>query len=1229
MDQGAQVWNLVATDLTGRVGSTPLLFFVDTEPPDIEIIYPTDDDRIDAQFRAAGRVFDEVGVESLRYSLSTGQSGEIPLTPGDPFWSLAVDLEPGSRGRLTADFTVRDVAGNERTERVRMPLDPAGDEPVVHRVHPREGEMIEQPYFAGHVEDDDGPVELVYTLNGGEQRRVPATQSFFVPLPDLSPGRHEIRYFAIDRHGVRGTEQRVRFDVATPLPDITLSRVVRGEQEDVYAAGFALEAREAAQLVGFVGGVARGRLNVTIGERSSTVNIAADGSFAVSLPRSNDPGLVDFRIRFVNERDRSVEIAGFYAQLPPEREEQASIRTAVLRERDTRRNAEWPTRVESARLPGIGLPDDLVNRRLAEFEPRDVAIDSVADIVQLRSRVVIGETEGAWSVSSETPHRLSPVLPAADGRAYLEIEATSDEGAVAVRRVPFVVDRQVPGIQLLTPGDDDVVNGQISVIARIGNLQSISAVSFQAPDSDEWITLPVDALLSQQVAVTDNARTVRFRVETHAGITGEQSFTLTTDEAADIPELLVQVPQDGDAVRETLRVAGVLLDDDRPEAIEISLNGSDPRRIPTDGLFDVALDLSAYPDGEYSVEITGFDIGGTPSEAITRRIVVSRSEPVVALTHPDIESFERGEVVLRGTAEDPNGIESVWVSVDSGASFRRAHGTEEWSLAVDSSLLDDATHSVLVRAYDTAGDVGIRATIINIDNTPPGIELQSPADGERAGTTLLVDGRIADCNIRSVRIFLQNVDAGSPAEELTEFYECGPFVYAIDTRSVEPGRYAIIVEADDQAGNLSYASRTVTIPALNEIERPAVLLPETGSSHFGRIDGVVVSPPDAGPVTLIVNGRPVEVLSPDARGRASFTLSAADVGAGELAIRLRTEDQIGQDTDDDEAVLVSLEETGPWLRVDAPGFLDYVRERPFLTGTAGYAIDLPEGDDRDTRRERDRILSAHAVEAVQVSLDNGATWQDARGTDTWRYRIETTELPDGRLNMVVRARYADGSLVTRRHSVTIDEQPPMVRLIAPAERARFSNEITVVGVTSDDNLLEDVAVALRPGNKSRYEVPGFIQGLYLDVSVLGATYWDVGAGLTFFDDNVRLQAQVGLSPPGRFSGLVIGTKLLANVAQIPASFFFGPDFEWLSAAVTLGANFSYFTMSDDTIEFTEDGLVLAGMLAQLEFPIVRVPELRMFNTYSLYTEAQLWFISSDVEAGTAFRLGFGLRTNVF
>jgi len=173
-----------------------------------------------------------------------------------------------------------------------------------------------------------------------------------------------------------------------------------------------------------------------------------------------------------------------------------------------------------------------------------------------------------------------------------------------------------------------------------------------------------------------------------------------------------------------------------------------------------------------------------------------------------------------------------------------------------------------------------------------------------------------------------------------------------------------------------------------------------------------------------------------------------------------------------------------------------------------------------------------------------------------------------------------------------------------------------------------VAVGLREGDKSRYQVPAFIQGLYLDMHAMGATYWDLGLGLTFFDDNVKLQVQVGMSPPGRFSGLVLGAKLLANIATLPFGYFFGPSWDFFSMSLAVGATFAYFTMSQDSIAFTDQGMVLGGVVAQIELARLQIPRWRAFSSYALYSEYQLWFISSDVQAGTESRVAFGLRVGL-
>jgi len=189
--------------------------------------------------------------------------------------------------------------------------------------------------------------------------------------------------------------------------------------------------------------------------------------------------------------------------------------------------------------------------------------------------------------------------------------------------------------------------------------------------------------------------------------------------------------------------------------------------------------------------------------------------------------------------------------------------------------------------------------------------------------------------------------------------------------------------------------------------------------------------------------------------------------------------------------------------------------------------------------------------------------------------------------------------------------------------------VALAGTAFDASGLTEVVVALRKGDKSQYAVPSFVQGLYVDAHFLGATYFETGAGLTFFDNNVKLSVFVGNSPSGgRFSGMVLGAKLLANIATIPYGYFFGPDWNFLSSSVAVGANFSLFTMEDEEDESSK-AIVLGAVVAQVELARFEIARWKIFNSFSVYIEGQLWFISSDVEGGVMPKLAFGVRSEVF
>jgi Big-like domain-containing protein len=1317
LEEGPTVWWLRSVDNTGSIGFTPFLFFVDISPPELEIITPLEEDSVDNQLNFVGRVYDAVGLQSLTYSLSNGEEGEIAVIPGNPYWSLQVDLGPDAGGSLNADFMVEDVAGNSQELKLRYKLDLESDEPIVSLVSPVEGELTDGPAIVGHVIDDDGAAAVLYSIDGAEPIRVSSAGSFMVPVGGLAWGAHEVRISAEDLFGRVGPEVRRRFTVGEPLPGIELSSVLIGEENSPYRPGFTLAAGGRATVVGSVSGdFIPDRIEFRVGATVGRANVGDDGSFSVPLPRGEVGAAIPIDVWFASVTGRIARTTGFFVQLPAVEEGAAApVISAVLRPGlylgpetgdATSAPAEMPVAFDApillqrgqklqllavggnpsaaamepesaafevstsgsyvvitARADGyvdgaavsatvgsssrtstrfslateldpaeITVPSQAVGAWIASATPFAVAAEDPAGVATVRSRLILNDRsfEGSWTpaeLSGEGNYVGSVAMPAEDGQYSVEVEVSDESGVTGTLLVPVFIDRAEPKLTVLTPAGGESVNGVVSII---GQLTESTTQSVAVTVGGERTELDVSPTIVFTVAATTEASAIEFELVDRAGNLGTQTVNLMVDDEADRPILQVQVPEEGGVVRQEFRLSGVLLDDDAPASISYSVDGGDFVDVATTGVFDVTIPMANLEDGEHTLAIVGADTGGTETETIVRNVVLSRTEPASELDSPTIDDYLRDEIVLSGRSADPNGIVGVHVSTDNGNSYQLARGTEEWTYRLDTTQLDDGTHSVLVRATDGAETPGLLTTTINVDNTPPILELTRPYDGSTVSGTFLIDGRSEDDALSVVRLVAQHLsDDNNESAVLATFEASGPFAYTVDTSSLPIGWYNLRVEAEDLAGNTRRISLNLKVEPAQAAAAPQIMSPADGSllSHQFRIN--VRSAVPSVPLTLLVDGRPLSVVQVDDAGNGSLLIEPGAMQDGARELQLRAEaDESGNELISEISV-IEYSTLGPWIAVDEPASASFVRDRPYLSGRAGYALELPEGDDKETDNARKALVSAHEVDLVEISTDNGRSFEAASGTDEWRYRIETTEMPDGQVNLLVRTRYTNGESVVVRHSVVVDEKAPVVRLLTPQERDQFDQSVRIVGVTTDDNALDEVAVVLRQGDKSRYTVPGFIEGLYVDLHGLGATYFDVGAGLTFFDDNVRLQAQVGVSPPGRFSGLVMGVKLLANVFSFPFSFVFGPDLDFLSAAIAIGANFSYFTMSDDTIGFTPDGLILAGMVAQLEFPRITLESLPVFNTFGFYTEAQLWFISSDVEAGSQFKLAFGLRANIF
>ncbi len=824
----------------------------------------------------------------------------------------------------------------------------------------------------------------------------------------------------------------------------------------------------------------------------------------------------------------------------------------------------------------------------------------------------------------------SRVAPAAlpEGPMHLELRTVTDGTAAEPVYHPVNRHTTAPEIRIHSPRSGEKVNGSVTVSGDVVTAAPIADLSYTLDGKTfralQGIPASYGAAFSVIVDFTvlqKSGGSVGVRAVDAAGNSADIGIPVTVDASGDLPSVQLNLPVDGAVATGDFDISGMAFDDDGVAAVHWRIGEGAFSRLDVKQSFRIGVPLSSVRDGERRIEVYAEDVYGRvgpPASAVVR---ISTGAPTVQVVSPSIEAYNRGTVILRGTARDPNGIFGVRVSMDNGATFQNAEGTESWSLSLNTGAYKDGVYSVLVVAADSFGVESRISSLLNIDNTPPLISLGEPADGRVTEPKLRVSGQTSDnSGVESLAFEISPV-SGSGAQRGLRI-EAEPrlvILETLDVSSLPGGKYNLRMIASDAAGNTSVLVRGIELVKEAGAHRVVLLDPLPGVAHTGplTVSGRVTGPSLPASVGIFTGQTRAADAEVDRFGYFRHTLEGIPE-EGRLVLWAGFDTSAGEKVRSaDHAVI--LEPYGPVLTILSHGAGDAVTGRPWLSGTAGIRLSPGEAEAAGKKAAR-----YYEVSNVAISLDNGRSFQPAQGTSEWKFRLETAELPRGPLPVLVRAEYADGRAVVRRILLTVDTVPPVVTLVAPQEGSLHAESLLMFGTASDDYGLETLEVNLRAGDKAGYALPQFIQGLYLDTHALGATYGDVGLGVSFFDNNVKLQLQAGMAPPGRFTGTVFGAKLLANVLYLPFDYFLGPDWSFFSMSLALGANFSYFTMDAGS-----DPLVMSSVLVQWEFARFQFPEWKAFRTFSLYAEPNLWFAASDVEAGAIFKLAFGFRIGIF
>jgi len=869
-----------------------------------------------------------------------------------------------------------------------------------------------------------------------------------------------------------------------------------------------------------------------------------------------------------------------------------------------------------------------------------------------------------------------------DGTVTILIRATDRAGKTGFSNVKVQKDTQAPQPQLIMPIAEASVNGTIRLAIAVEEAGTLSQVTymqgatrrpvFVEPNQNEDYVIPrfLNILLdAQEMPLREN---MRFVLEDAAGNRAElNTWPFVIDNKMDIPVAHITLPLEGETITTDFEVSGVVFDDDAIKQVYYRIDNRAEQIVETGNGFSIPIPLSSLTDNEHKVTITAEDIYGVRSEQVTRNFRVSLSEPIGVVTAPAFDILAAGLIEMSGGAYDDNGIAKVQVSLDSGNSFSDARlnaygGTAEWFFEFNTVILEDGPNVVFLRVTDKYDIAALYASLLNVDNTLPVITLDSPVDGVTTTGLVNILGQIVDLNLEEKNMQLRSLE-GRPIPQGFKLARIGqtPMLReSFDLSPLRDGLYNIEIRATDKAGNETSMSRNIILSRESKTNHVDILYPLNGEYVQGNVNlyGNTGGSDKAETVTLRVNGADVATTEVTWTGYYCFSVNEEVLQSGWNQIVVHSDFGTNNLVQSPPRRL-HYQPNGAWITIDSLTMGDFAFDRPWFVGRAGYNlseedIELLAQGSKNLEKEVWDNVSGKVIDYIDLSFDNGNTFVKAKGgrdaDSDWSYRLETGEMKEGLHYIIVRAKMKNGELAVTRSVLQVDKTPPRVRVIAPEPGGHYNYELEYTAIASDDVALADLQYHLRIGDKAAYEIPGFLQGLYFE-SVIppfivqaannapglfagGATYMDVGMGLSFFDDNVKIQVQYGFmfqdiyeSMGGvdavRYGGHVLGLKLLANVYTYPFAILLGPDFEWLYGSVALGANFSLFDLANNVNEkfpnpdgtdatYTQSGKStwMSALLLQLELPKVSIPKKKYLRTFSMFTEGQLWFVPTDVNA---------------
>ncbi|EQA1593180.1 Ig-like domain-containing protein [Enterobacter hormaechei] len=1030
---GEHTWSVVQIDGSKTTSAGSITVTVSTADTSVTLATTAGDNVINASEQAAGFTLSgtsknlaqgaalTVTLNGKTYSAEVGANGA---------WSVkvpAADAQALGDGTWTVNVSGKDAAGNTVTGSQTIGVDTAAPAISVDTIAQdniiNAAEHNQPLTLTGKTDAEAGQIVTV-TLNGkNHTATVGSDGTWSVTLSAsevqaMANGEHTLTANVSDKAG-NGASTTADFTVDTAAPVVTINTVAGDDILNTSEQG------QAQIISGQANGAAAGDVvTVTVGGKTFTGVVQADGSWSVGVPASV--------IGALGEGSHSISV---------------SVTDAAGNTGSATHGITLSGNPPEFTLDPIS--QDNVLNALEAMQPLSLSgtsnlpNGSAVTVTLNNVNYQVTVENGSWSV--QVP--VSDVLDLANTLYTVSVSGTDSVGNSGSAEANLLVDTALPQVILNTFAGDNLVNNAEAAVdqtlsGRVTGAAAGDTVSVTVGGKSYTATVGSDLKWSVTIpsadlqAFGDGELTFSASVTNAHGNTGTGERDININ--AELPGLRVNTISGDDVInaieqQQDLAVTGSSTHLAEGTQITVTINNVEyVTTVNASGSWQIGVssaDLQAWTAGGMTVSVSAEDAWGN-TVAAEHPIELDLNAVAVTIdtvtTDDRLNAAEKGaDVTLSGQTQGVEAGQTVVVKFADQTFTAQVQQDGSWRLTVPASAMEtliDGRAQVSVSVTNVNGNSADASRVVTVDTQPPAITLDNLTDDNiinaaEAQQDLVLSGSTTAEAGQTVTVTLNGKSYQTTVQADGRWQLNVP---AADVGALTDGNVTVTATVSDVAGNSSSADRVglvdATVPqvTINDFVTDTNTVNQLAHSQAQILSGSVTGAAAGDLVIITINNVDYTTVV-DAAGNWSLGLPASVVQGltdGTWTINVSVTDRSGNTGSSSVDVVVNT--VTPVIGINTLAADDVINaaekgEDLLLSGTSNQ----PEGT------------------TITVNLNgiNYAATTDASGN--WSVTVPASAVNAlGEANYTVTASVTDnvGNSASATHDVLVDSSLPVVTL---------------------------------------------------------------------------------------------------------------------------------------------------------------------------------------------------------